>query len=58
MSKRMIWALSLIVLCVIIFVLNNGKITVEMGAFNFKAAAAFVFLGFTSVGVVIGTLLR
>ena len=58
MSKRMIWALVLIVLCVIVFVLNNDRLTLELGVFKIKAAAAFVYLGFTSVGVIIGALLR
>lgn len=58
MSKRVIWALSLIVLCVIVFVFNNDKIVLELGVSKIKATAAFVYLGFTAVGVVIGTMLR
>lgn len=58
MSKRVIWALLLIVLCVIVFVFNDHKIALEMGFFKIKGTAAFVYLGFTSVGVVIGAMLR
>lgn len=58
MSKRVIWSLLLIVLCVILFVVNDHKIVLELGISSIKATAAFVYLGFTALGVVIGAMLR
>jgi len=58
MNKRVLWALLLIVLCVVVFVLNGNKISLELGLTKIKTAAAFVYLGFTAVGVVIGAMLR
>jgi hypothetical protein len=58
MNKRMIWALSLIAVCVVVFVFNNDKQTLDLGFSKVKSVSAFIYLGFTTVGVVIGTLLR
>lgn len=58
MNKRVVWALSLIVLCVVVFIFNHQKIELEFGLFKTKAIAGLVYLGFTSIGVVIGAILR
>jgi uncharacterized integral membrane protein len=58
MSRRLITALVLIALCVVLYIFNTHRISVEFGFSDLKGTAAFVFMGFTAVGVVIGALLK
>ena len=58
MSKKMIFALVLMVLAVIIFIVNRDRTTVDLLVTTVNQAKSFVFLGFTALGVVIGVLLK
>lgn len=59
MSKGQIWALVLIGLTVVVLLLTRGKADVPLlfSTLN-NVRAAFVYLGFTVVGVLIGVLLK
>lgn len=58
MNKKLIAGLLLIALCVIVFVVNRSAVNVNLLVTQIKATAAFVFLAFTAVGVMIGILLK
>ena len=58
MNKRLLWALLLIALVVIVLVMNRHSVKVNLVFGDIRAAAAFVFMGFTGVGVAIGALLK
>ena len=58
MSKRLLWALLLIALTVVVLIGTKGQTSVELIAFDVKAATSMVLLAFTAVGVAIGFLLK
>jgi hypothetical protein len=59
MSRKLLMALVLIALTVVVLLLNNsGSITLDLGITDLKLATAMALLSFTSIGVVIGLLLR
>ncbi len=58
MNKRLLWALLLIALVVIVLVVNRHTVKLDLIVGEIKGAAAFIFLGFTAVGVAIGALLK
>jgi len=58
-SKGQLWALVLIGLTVVVLLLTRGKADVPLVIWTLdNVRAAFVYLGFTVVGVVIGVLLK
>ena len=58
MSKKQIFALVLIGLCAIIFILNRGSVSVHVLVTQINAMKSLVFLAFTAIGVAIGVLLK
>ena len=59
MSKRLLYALLLIGLTVVILLFNKDTVDVNiLGMIINNASAAFTFLAFTIVGVLIGSLLK
>lgn len=58
MSKKQIFALVLIGLCAIIFILNRGSVSVHLLFAQIDAMKSLVFLAFTAIGVAIGVLLK
>ncbi|QHI69882.1 hypothetical protein [Tichowtungia aerotolerans] len=58
MRKSLIWALSLIALCVLFFIFTDGKTTVEFFSYSWKLETSIALLGFTGIGIVIGALLK
>ena len=58
MSKKLLWALILIVLTVLVLLFNRGSVDVNLLIGKISAMKALVFLGFTGLGVVIGCLLK
>ncbi len=58
MSKKQIFALVLIGLCAIIFILNRGSVSVHLLVTQINAMKSLVFLTFTAIGVAIGVLLK
>ena len=58
MNKRLIWALGLIALCVLFFIFTDGKTTIEIFSYAKKMETSIALLVFTSIGIVIGALLR
>ena len=58
MSKNTIYALLLIALLSIVFVLNRGKVDVNFIVVQFSVLKSLVFLAFTAMGVLIGVLLK
>ena len=58
MTKKMMSALVLIVLCVIVFIINSDSTSVKLGFTQLSGMKSFIFLAFTVVGVAIGVLLK
>lgn len=58
MSRRLITALVLIGLCTVLYIFNTQSIKVDFGFTRISGMAAFIFMGFTAVGVIIGALLK
>ena len=58
MDKKLMWALILIGLSAIVFILNLDRLSLNFGFWNPHWRAAFVYLGFVTDGVVIGLLLK
>ena len=58
MSKNTIYALILIALLVIVFVLNRGKVDVHIIVVKFTVLKSLAFLAFTAMGVLVGVLLK
>ena len=58
MDRNKIFALVLIVLAVIIFIINRRAVEVNILLTTIRSIQSFVFLGFTALGVVIGVLLK
>lgn len=59
MSKRLLWALLLMAIVVIILILNSsGYATINLGLFKIHPLRAVAFFSFTTIGIVIGILLK
>ncbi len=59
MSKTLIIALVLLMLTVLVLLFNaRGSVDINLLFATFRPSKAMVLLGFTSVGVVIGLLLK
>lgn len=58
MSRTLIWALLLIALCVLFFIFTGGNTTIELFDFSYKMKTSLALLSFTSIGIVIGALLK
>ncbi len=58
MRRPLIWALSLIALCVLFFIFTDGKTTIEIFSYAKKMETSIALLVFTSIGIIIGALLK
>ncbi len=59
MSRKMIWTLVLIAVAVLVMLLNAGhRISLDLYWTSISMRAAFAYLIFTGVGVLIGALLK
>ncbi len=58
MNRNLIIALVLLMLTVLILLFNRGSTDVNLLVATWSFSKALVFLSFTSVGVVIGLLLK
>ncbi|MGA1530740.1 MAG: hypothetical protein ACO398_08335 [Kiritimatiellia bacterium] len=58
MSKKLMYALILIVLVVIVLLMTKGNTSVNLVFTEFSASRSMIFLGFTGVGTIIGLLLK
>ena len=58
MSKNTIYALLLIALLVIVFVMNRGRVDVNFIVVKISMLKSMAFLAFTALGVSIGVLLK
>lgn len=58
MSQNVKYALIIIALSVIILVVNRGEVSVDLIITKVKVMGSFAYLGFISLGVIIGMLLK
>ncbi len=59
MNRKLIWTLVVIGLTVIVLLLNmRGGAAIDLYFTTLKMRAAFAYLSFTGVGVLIGVLLK
>lgn len=58
MSKSLLWALFLIVLCVLFFIFTGGNTKIEIFALDFPMKTSIALLIFTGIGTTIGVLLK
>lgn len=58
MSKHMLYALLLIGLTALVLIFNRHDATVELVFGSVKTMSSLIYLAFTSIGVVIGVLLK
>ena len=58
MTKNTVYALILIAGLVVVFVLNRGRVDVDLVVMEFSMMKSLVFLFFTGLGVLIGVLLK
>ncbi len=58
MRRPLIWALSLITLCVLFFIFSDGKTTIELFSYAWEMQTSIALLVFTGIGIIIGALLK
>ena len=58
MNRKHIWALVLIGIIAVILILTRGNTSVNLVVTDLKGSTSLVLLGFTAIGVVIGTLFK
>jgi len=58
MNRKLIWALLLIALCALVFIFTGGSTTIEAFSLALKIKTSLALLLFTSIGIVIGVLLK
>ena len=58
MSKHMLYALLLMGLTVLVLIFNRHDVKVELIFGSVKTMSSLIYLAFTSIGVVIGVLLK
>lgn len=59
MGKQLLTALVLIALTVVVFLLNSGgTLALDIGFTTIRSSPAMIYLGFSTVGVIIGILIR
>lgn len=58
MTKKLLWALILICICVILIVVNRDSMSLDLVVTQVRMAESFALLGFTAMGVAIGLLLK
>lgn len=58
MSKSLLWAFFLIVLCVLFFIFTGGNTRIEIFNLTFPMKTSVALLIFTGLGTTIGVLLK
>lgn len=58
MSKKLLYALIVIGLSVVVLIFNKGDVDINLVFWKISALKSLGFLGFISVGVLIGVLLK
>jgi hypothetical protein len=58
MSRKVIWALLILTLCVIVFIFNRGSMSVNVLFAEISALKSLVMFVFLALGVVVGLLLK
>ena len=59
MNKKVLYALLILALTVIVLLLNTGsKVSISLRFAEISAMKALVFLFFTTIGVIVGVLLK
>lgn len=58
MKKGLIWALLILVLCVVILIFNGGRVDLNLVVTKVSWMKSLVFLGWMAVGVIVGVLLK
>ncbi|MCU0858173.1 MAG: hypothetical protein MUC65_07210 [Pontiellaceae bacterium] len=58
MSKSLLWALLLIVLCALFFIFTGGSTKIEIFSLAFSLKTSVALLIFTAIGTTIGVLLK
>ncbi len=58
MNKKMLYALILMGLTVLVLIFNRQDATVDLIFDELDAMSSLIYLGFTTIGVVIGVLLK
>ena len=58
MSKKILWALVIMAVCVVLLIFNRGTVKVDLLVSQVEALKSLVFLIFLGVGVLVGLLLK
>lgn len=58
MNKGVLWAMLILVVAILILIFNKGSVSVNLLVCDISAMKSIVFLGFISVGVAIGLLIK
>ena len=59
MNKGLLWAMLILLISVLVLIFNRGgNVSVNLLVYEFSAMKSLVFLGFISVGVAIGVLIK
>lgn len=58
MNKGVLWAMLILVVAILILIFNKGSVSVNLLVCDISAMKSIVFLGFISIGVAIGLLIK
>ncbi len=58
MNKGVLWAMLILVISILVLIFNKGSVSVNLLICEISAMKSIVFLGFISVGVAIGLLIK
>lgn len=59
MNKSLLWALGLLALCILTFIFTKGSVNISLGKMVIKGVpTAVAMLGYTSIGIAIGVMLK
>lgn len=59
MKKSMIWALALLAFCILTFIFAKGDVDISLGQLVIRnVPTAIAMLGYTSIGIAIGVMLK
>jgi hypothetical protein len=58
MSKKIVWALIILAVCVVIFIFNRDVVKVDLLVKTIKTTEGLVLFIFTGLGILVGLLLK
>jgi hypothetical protein len=58
MSKKIIWALIVLAVCIVIFIFNRRDLEVNLLVTTVKTTGGLVLFVFTGLGILVGLLLK